>query len=191
LPIYVLAKCPPTVNSATLTSAIADPPITADPRLASLFWYKRWTFAHARHETTPPPPPRAPAPPSLQHFVWLLLLMLWLTWLRASRHCGGRCSPVLPAPLAPTPPRRPSPASGRRHETRHGPLLHERHLPHPRHASAECKEARVRATTVFALKKKQFISSRHRAGHVTHRSPAQRDNAVGQFCSVCLDHRKP
>jgi len=89
LPIYVLAKHPPTVNNATLTSANADPLISADPRLASLFWYKRRTFTNARHETTPPPPLRAPAPPSLQHFVWLLLC---LTWLCASRHCGGCCS---------------------------------------------------------------------------------------------------
>jgi hypothetical protein len=162
LPVYVLAKRPPTVNSTTLTSAVADPPITADPRLASLFLYKRWTFAHARHETTPPPPPREPAPPSLQRFVWLLL---WLTRGCASRHCGGRCSPVLPAPLAPTPPRWSAPASGRRHEPRHGPLLHERHLPHPRHTSAECKEAMALEQPLFPCENKcTFIFSRHRAG---------------------------
>ena len=56
----------------------------------------------------------------------------------------------LPAPHAPTPPRRSAPASSRRHGPRHGPLLHERHLPHPRHTSAECKEAKV-GTTTFSL----------------------------------------
>ena len=105
LPIYVLAKRPPTVNSATLTSANADPPITADPRLASLFWYKRWTFAHARHETTPPPPLRATAPPSLQHFVWLLLCLSYLALRFAALR--GRCSLRSPCPLRlPRPPPR-------------------------------------------------------------------------------------
>jgi len=55
-------------------------------------------------------------------------------------------------------PRRPVPASGRRHEPRQSPLLHERHLPLPRHASAECKEAKVRAT-IFPTEK-NVLSSR-------------------------------
>jgi hypothetical protein len=119
----------------------------------------------------PPPPLRAPAPPSLQHCVWLLLC---LTWLCASQHCGGRCSLRSPCPLRmPRPPPGglpPRPVGDTGHATAR--FSTNATSPTPAIPAPNAKRRRLEQPLFPCENRCTLISSRHRAGIVTRWSPA-------------------